>query len=94
MRRSILFMTAVAILCSFGPKARAQTPEQRALIGRLQQGNTPCDPTSRDPAMMQACSNRAIAREVGRQQGFCWSEPRSAQAGGPVMRCTPQNRQP
>ena len=75
-------------------QAQAQTVEQRALIGRLQQGNTPCNPASADRASQENCSRRAVAREVGRQQGYCWLEPRSASNNGPVTRCDPAKRQP
>ncbi len=74
--------------------AEAQTVEQRALIGRLQQGNTPCNPTAMDRASQENCSRRALAREVGRQQGYCWLEPRSASNNGPIMRCDPNKRLP
>jgi hypothetical protein len=72
----------------------AQTVEQRALIGRLQQGNTPCNPAAMDRASQENCSRRAVAREVGKQQGYCWTEPRSASNNGPIMRCDPTKRQP
>jgi hypothetical protein len=94
MRQTGLIMLILSLCSLLTGLALAQTPDQRALIGRLQQGNAPCDPTSRDPAMMRVCSNRAVAREVGRQQGYCWSEPRTATSGSPVMRCDPNKRQP
>ncbi len=87
------FVVLLAVVGSTGD-APAQTVEQRALIGRLQQGNTPCNPASADRASQENCSRRAVAREVGRQQGYCWSEPGSAGKSGPVMRCDPAKRQP
>ena len=79
---------------SAGTAATAQSVEQRALIGRLQQGNTPCNPAGGDRASQENCSRRALAREVGKQQGYCWLEPRSASNNGPIMRCDPTKRQP
>ena len=92
MRMTGLLM--MATLCCGAIGAQAQTVEQRALIGRLQQGNTPCNPASAYRASQEDCSRRAVAREVGRQQGYCWLEPRSASNNGPVMRCDPAKRQP
>ena len=79
---------------SAGTAATAQSVEQRALIGRLPQGNTPCNPAGGDRASQENCSRRAVAREVGRQQGYCWAEPRSASNNGPIIRCDPNKRQP
>jgi|GEM_PF-2507607 hypothetical protein len=91
--RIITFLVLLTVIV-FTQESTSQTVEQRALIGRLQQGNVPCNPASADRASQENCSRRAVAREVGRQQGYCWSEPRSASNTGPVMRCDPAKRQP
>jgi hypothetical protein len=92
MRLSVLLVLLAGL--ASGMAAMAQTVDQRALIGRLQQGNTPCNPAAVDRASQENCSRRAVAREVGRQQGYCWLEPRSASNNGPIMRCDPNKRQP
>lgn len=85
-------LAGIGLVATLSSPLMAQTVEQRVLIGRLQQGNTPCNPGSGDPRAMEDCSRRALARELGKQQGFCWTEPRSASNNGPIMRCDPKKR--
>jgi hypothetical protein len=55
--------------------ASGQTAEEQARIGRLQAARTPCpaQPVTQEERM--ACSQRAMAREIGKQDGYCWSVP-------------------
>jgi surface antigen len=92
MRAALLTIPLIGLAVVLAIPAKAQTPEQRALIGRLQQGNTPCNPGAGDQRSMEDCSRRALAREIGKQQGYCWTEPRSASNNGPIMRCDPKKR--
>ncbi len=90
----LIGLLVLLLVLGAGTAATAQTVEQRALIGRLQQGNTACNPVATDRTSQENCSRRALAREVAKQQGYCWLEPRSASNNGPIMRCDPNKRQP
>ena len=69
--------------------AQAQSPEERARIGRLQSAQAPCPPQPATDAERLACSQRTMAREIGRQEGYCWTEP-SQQTNSPAYRCEPR----
>ena len=63
------------MLLAFGTHARGQTAEERARIGRLQSGRTACPAQPATQEEQLACSQRAMAREISKQDGYCWSAP-------------------
>ena len=71
--------------------ALAQSPEERARIGRLQQAQQPCPAQPRTEAERLACQTRAITRELGHQDGFCWPAPNQTQ-NSPAYLCDSKRR--
>ena len=69
--------------------AQAQSIDERARIGRLQSAQAPCPTQPSTDAERYACSQRAMAREIGRQDGYCWTEPNQA-SNSPAYRCEPR----
>jgi len=69
--------------------AQAQSMDERARIGRLQSAQAPCPTQPSNDAERYACSQRAMAREIGRQDGYCWTEPNQA-SNSPAYRCEPR----
>jgi hypothetical protein len=69
--------------------AQAQSMDERARIGRLQSAQSPCPTQPSTDAERYACSQRAMAREIGRQDGYCWTEPNQA-SNSPAYRCEPR----
>ena len=69
--------------------AQAQSMDERARIGRLQSAQAPCPAQPSTDAERYACSQRAMAREIGRQDGYCWTEPNQA-SNSPAYRCEPR----
>lgn len=69
--------------------AQAQSMDERARIGRLQSAQSPCPTQPSTDAERYACSQRAMAREIGRQDGYCWTEPNLA-SNSPAYRCEPR----
>ena len=69
--------------------AQAQSMDERARIGRLQSAQSPCPTQPSTDAERYACSQRAMAREIGRQDGYCWTEPNQA-SNSPSYRCEPR----
>ena len=85
-----VFITLLAIGLAILPiTASAQSPEERARIGRLQSAQTPCSAQPATDAERLACSQRALAREIGRQDGYCWTEP-NQNTNSPAFRCEPR----
>ena len=70
--------------------AQAQTSEERARIGRLQSARTPCPAQPTTPEERMACSQRALAREIGRQDGYCWTAPDQT-TQSLAYRCAPRS---
>ena len=68
---------------------QAQSMDERARIGRLQSAQAPCPTQPSTDAERYACSQRAMAREIGRQDGYCWAEPNQA-SNSPAYRCEPR----
>lgn len=82
--------TALALalmLLAFGADAQAQTAEERARIGRLHSGRTACPAQPITQEEQLACSQRAMAREISKQDGYCWSAPNQTTNSLPY-RCT------
>lgn len=82
--------TALALalmLLTFGADAQAQTAEERARIGRLHSGRTACPAQPVTQEEQLACSQRAMAREISKQDGYCWSAPNQTTNSLPY-RCT------
>ena len=69
--------------------AQAQSMDERARIGRLQSAQAPCPTQPSTDTERYACSQRAMAREIGRQDGYCWTEPNQA-SNSPAYRCEPR----
>ena len=82
--------TALALalmLLAFGADAQAQTAEERARIGRLQSARTACPAQPVTQEEQLACSQRAMVREISKQDGYCWSAPNQTGNSLPY-RCT------
>ena len=84
-----LFVTLVTGLFLWPVIAQAQSSEERARIGRLQSAQTPCPPQPATDAERMACSQRAMAREIGRQDGYCWPQPNQG-TNSPAYLCEPR----
>lgn len=69
--------------------AQAQSMDERARMGRLQSAQSPCPAQPSTDAERYACSQRAMAREIGRQDGYCWTGP-SQTSESPAYRCEPR----
>ena len=85
--RSALCLIIWAMILFAPYAAPAQTAEERARISRLQAARTPCSAQPTTEQERVACSQRALAREVGRQDGYCWSAPDQANQSL-AYRCT------
>lgn len=89
---ALLLQSALLVLALFDyGTAFGQSAEERARIGRLLSAQTPCPAQPATDAERMACSQRAMAREISRQEGYCWSMP--DQTGQSLAyRCDPRRQ--